>query len=107
MELWRAREVARTSNILCARANIDKLCPEKILARAKSCARIYAKKLTLDLPPKEKIHFFENSNADIFGARARKFSKIKICDILIINFVILKYFSLSVSRNSEKRSQNW
>ena len=31
-------------------------------------------------PPKEKIHFFENSNADIFGARARKFSKIKICD---------------------------
>ena len=90
--------MAHASNILCARANIDQLFPHKIFACAKFCTRICAKKLTFD-PPKENIHFFENSNADIFGARTRKFLKIKICDILILNFVIFKNFGLSVSRN--------
>ena len=98
MELWGAREVAHTSNILCVHANINKLLLKKILERAKSCTRIYAKKLTLDLLTK-KIHFFENWNVNIFSARTRKFSKITICDISIIKFVIFKNFGLSVSKN--------
>ena len=48
MQLWGAHKLARTSNIVCARANNDKFSPKNILSRAKSCASIYAKKLTLD-----------------------------------------------------------
>ena len=65
-----------------------------------SIPRIYAQKLTLDASSQKKNIFFKiQIYADNFDARTRKFSKIEICDILIINFVIFKNFGLSVSKN--------
>ena len=47
-------------------------------------------------------NFFENPNADIFGARTQKFPKISIWNVIIINFLDFEKFSLTLSRDSEK-----
>ena len=61
---------------------------EKLLARTIYCMR-FCRDLRFSIP-KEKIHVFENLNGDIFVERARKSSKNKFWDILIIIFVIFK-----------------
>ena len=53
----------------------------------------YGRKLTVDPLEKNEI-----SKAGSFGAPGRKFSKIIICEILIINDMVFKNVGLSVSR---------
>ena len=68
---------------------------------------LVSKNLKLDPPPSEKNRFFEISNVDNFHARAPKFSKIKIWDILCKNFSFLKFFYTRARETVRIQAQSW
>ena len=70
-------------------------------------ARAHLFKKIMLLPPLPKISDFLKFQKLIFFARAPKFSKIRICDILCIIFMNFENFGFLVYINHKKVRQRW
>ena len=104
--VYGAHMCARTQNILQACTLDDFVCAGKILVRAHPYVHFYLK-IWSATPPREKMRFFEILNCDILGARAPKFSKIKIWNILCIICPFLKNFGVRARGTPKILCPNW
>ena len=95
---------ARTPHFFLAHGPVSNLVPKKVgeLALVRTLPKHFWTYISL-----KKSLFFLKFQKSVFSAHARETFWKTFSSYFIINFIILKFYSLSISRNVYKTLRNW
>jgi len=106
VRVWSARAHMKSKFFTCARGHNWFTSQKNFGTRAPMCTHIF--EISSPEPPlAKKKWFFVFSKVDKIGARAPKFSKIKIWDILYLNYSFFKNFGVRACTTFIICPQSW